>query len=295
MALAAIAALTALLALAACQPMPRPFARASNAANPLLDLPDAAGVLVMPIEGVSPADSRRLAQRMAEALHSQDIPASIANSNRRSYRLRGKLRPMAVDRGGGRKALVWDLYDRAGKRVGSETQPLDPPPDPRPNPPTGRNRAVSLDDTVALAAPRIGAMITRARAQPVKPPSGAVSVFVPPVAGAPGDGSRALQNAMRIALRRTGMRVMEAAAKDGFAVKGTIKLGPVAAGRRRIAIRWSVRRPGGGEVGAVDQKNTVPAAAVEGAWGDMAHLIALNAAGGVSDLLRRARKRARGR
>lgn len=286
-ALAVLLTLLALLLAAACQPMPRPFARDGNASNPLLDLPDAAGVLVAPVEGVSPAESRRLARKMAEALHRQNIPASVANANRRSYRLRGKLRTMSAGRGGGQRALVWDLYDRAGKRVGSKTQPLSTP--------SARNRAVSLDDYVALAAPQIGALITRARARPAEAPPGAVSVFVPPVAGATGDGPRALQNAMRIALRRTGMRVLDTAAKDGFAVKGTVKLGPVAAGRRRIAIRWSVHRSGGGEIGAVDQKNTVPAAAVEGTWGDMAHLIALNAADGVSDLLRRAGKRARGR
>lgn len=270
----ALAGLAALLALAACQPMPKPFARDSGAVNPLLALPDSLGVLVLPVDGVSPVEGRILADRMADALLRREIPASTAASNRRSYRLHGRLDGWS----GGKGTLVWDLYDHSGKRLGTETQRIDAAE--RAKPP------VKFGDPVAA---RIVALIQKTGAPPAPPPPVvARKVFVPAVEGAPGDGGRSLQNAMRIALTRVGFSVVDKAEKDAFTVQGRVTMGRTVGPRRAIAIAWSVRHPGGGEVGTIRQRNMVPPAAVQGAWGDMAHAIALNAVDGVRALLRRA-------
>jgi hypothetical protein len=97
------------VALAACQPLPQPFAEHRPPPGaPILTMKDAGGVLVEPLEAAPDA-----AERMADALRRAGTPASTSASNRASWRLAGRLE-------GG--APVWDLYNPAGVLVGSAAE-----------------------------------------------------------------------------------------------------------------------------------------------------------------------------
>src|SRR5690349_17272248 len=94
-----------LVALAACQPLPQPFAEDRPAADsPVLRLKDAAGVFVEPIDGAPQAS-----EAMAEALRKAGTPASTTAHNRASWRLRGRSDGSAV---------LWQLVSPEGVVAG---------------------------------------------------------------------------------------------------------------------------------------------------------------------------------
>src|SRR5688572_30405834 len=114
--LAAVAAI--LLAGAACQPLPQPFAdESASAANPLLEPTDGGGITVRAPEGLAQPDSRAMAEAIAAALRDAEIPASTEGSNKLSRFLNTRVaaQPAAADRV--RIALDWSLADAKGGRA----------------------------------------------------------------------------------------------------------------------------------------------------------------------------------
>ena len=93
------------MALAACQPLPQPFAEDRPPLDaPVLRLKDAAGVYVEPLAGAPEAS-----EAMAEALRKAGTPASTTAHNRASWRLRGR------SDGG---TVLWQLLSPEGTPVG---------------------------------------------------------------------------------------------------------------------------------------------------------------------------------
>ena len=117
----ATAAALALLALGACSEN-RPFERESAGAQTRLAVPSSLTppITVRGIDG-APAEWK-LAERVAEALRSRDIPASAAMRSRSAYVLKGEMRPGAERNGRSRVEVVWSLYNGVGKKVGEVTQ-----------------------------------------------------------------------------------------------------------------------------------------------------------------------------
>ena len=119
--LLAAAAGFALLALGACSEN-RPFERESAGAQTKLAVPSS---LTPPISvrGIDGAPAEwKLAERVAEALRSRDIPASAATRSRSAFVLKGEMRPGVERNGRSRVEVVWSLYDGVGKKVGEVTQ-----------------------------------------------------------------------------------------------------------------------------------------------------------------------------
>jgi hypothetical protein len=119
--LMAAAGLAALLVLGACSEN-RPFERESAGAQTRLAVPSS---LTPPISvrGIDGAPAEwKLAERVAEALRSRDIPASAATRSRSAFVLKGEMRPGAERNGRSRVEVVWSLYDGVGKKVGEVTQ-----------------------------------------------------------------------------------------------------------------------------------------------------------------------------
>ncbi|MBL8662891.1 MAG: SPOR domain-containing protein [Candidatus Odyssella sp.] len=115
------AAGVALLALGACSEN-RPFERESAGAQTKLAVP-ASLTPPIAVRGIDGApDEWKLAERVAEALRSRDIPASAALRTRSAYVLKGEMRPGAERHGRSRVEVVWNLYDGVGKKVGEVTQ-----------------------------------------------------------------------------------------------------------------------------------------------------------------------------
>jgi hypothetical protein len=110
-------------------------------------------------------------------------------------------------------------------------------------------------------------------------------VLVRPVRGAPGDGNRSLTARISERLAGLGMQVQERAEGAGFAVQGVVELAPAGSGQQRVEIVWTVSRRDGHDLGRVLQLNEVPAGSLNGLWGDVAFVVADEAAGGVRDVI----------
>jgi hypothetical protein len=241
-----------LFLLAACQPLPHPFADDRPPAA-LLAPRDSAGVRV---EG-APAE---LAEGMAAALRDREIPASTQGRNRHSFELR--LSTGETDR------LAWDLSTADGR-------------------PLGRGSAAADAAGIAAAAPEIAGLLQDE--PPVMAGSSEPAVALRPVTGAPGDGGRALTRAMDYALRQSHVALAERQDAASFILAGTVALSPPAAGQQQVKVHWALLKPDGQEIGRVDQENAVPAGSLDDTWGDIAYAVASAAAPGVAALIERAK------
>ena len=109
----------AVLALAACQPLPKPFSHGSAPPGTLLKLTDGQGISVLPVTDRAGEPLELLATQMVRALHQQNIPATYGGSGQSSYLLLGHFNTP-----GAPPALIWILRTQQGDEVGSVVQPL---------------------------------------------------------------------------------------------------------------------------------------------------------------------------
>ncbi|HEX4111099.1 MAG TPA: hypothetical protein VH020_01050 [Stellaceae bacterium] len=279
----AVPAVLALL-LAACQPLPHPFAdNHPPPSSPIMSPPDAVGILVQPVTGApGPVAAAALAKAMADALCKEDVPADTDASNRRSYRLATRVRaqPSGGDRA--RVAVDWVLAAADGHVVGRETVTQEVPA-----------AAFLRGDSAiakALVAKPASALARRVEGDaPVEHIPHAPVVALAPVTGAPGDGGHALSLAIGNGLQRAGIELKDQ--PDGHAnylLVGKVDIGAITAGHQEVKIVWTVSRAGGGEIGQVSQENAVPAGSLDGAWGDTAYDVASAALGGIVALIQQA-------
>lgn len=276
----------ALIVLASCQPVPQPFARDPSApANPLLLLDDRVGIVVLDVDGAPAAMARALPGAMVTALLALDVPATTASANSKSRFLFGQAEAKAAGPGQWEFTLAWELVGPKGVTVGRHVV-------------TGtasdaRWKAGSDDLVRRLAeesALGIAAFVQAPRPRATAPIATLGPLYVMPVAGVSGDQGGVLRRAMADALRRLELNVAPVRRRSDLVVSGRISLGPAAAGRRRIEVAWSVREPGGEEIGTLDQANTVAADALGENWRELARVIADNAAPAIVEVLRRARE-----
>ncbi len=114
------------------------------------------------------------------------------------------------------------------------------------------------------------------------------------VTGAPGDGNVALTRQMTTRLPNLGRRGAGHGAGADFTVAGEVKTAPGAGNTTRMEIQWIVDRRRGRERGRVVQINEVPPARWTSYWGEVAVVVANEAAGGVHEVvLQRGRRQGR--
>jgi hypothetical protein len=109
-------------------------------------------------------------------------------------------------------------------------------------------------------------------------------IIVREVEGAPGDGNETLTIAIRQALTTRELQVTEDPRQAAFVLKGQVAIGPPANGRQSARIVWNVTTHNGGLVGKATQENAIPAGSLDGAWGQVAYLIANAAVDGIQEL-----------
>lgn len=114
--------------------------------------------------------------------------------------------------------------------------------------------------------------------------SSRVTAVVPPIAGAPGDGSTSLSAALQRQLATRGVAPSANPATD-YKVQGRVDLSQPTAGKQEIRIVWQVIDPKGRKVGTVSQKNSIPQGSLDGAWGRTADAAAEAAVKGVLRLM----------
>ncbi len=131
----------------------------------------------------------------------------------------------------------------------------------------------------APVAPVQGSPLSTAWANPV--------IVVRSVEGAPGDGNQALILAIKQSLRVRDFMVTEDPRQAVFQIDGKVEVAPPANGRQRAKVTWIVTTVSGGQVGRAIQENTIPAGSLNGAWGQVAAMVANAAADGVEELFGR--------
>jgi len=112
-------------------------------------------------------------------------------------------------------------------------------------------------------------------------------ILVKLVEGAPGDGNQALMLAIKQALRIRNFMVTEDPRQAVFLIEGRVEIAPPTNGRQRAKVIWTVTTVSGGQVGRAIQENTIPAGSLNGAWGQVAVMVANAAADGVEELFGR--------
>jgi uncharacterized lipoprotein YajG len=111
--------------------------------------------------------------------------------------------------------------------------------------------------------------------------------LVPPVSGAPGDGSQSLTAAMRRHLESAGVKLVDSPSSGNtFTVKGNVEMGAAVDGQQPITIHWMVLDPNGKTMDkAVVQRNKVAEGSLDGPWGQIADLAAGEAAKSLAKLI----------
>jgi uncharacterized lipoprotein YmbA len=272
-----------LLLLAACQPLPHPFANdVPKPGSPMLTLRDTATVAVAPLKGGPRATAEKLAPAMAEALQKRDIAASDRTMSITSYRLDGRIQAMPPSGDKAAIVAVWTLRDPAGKPLGERAERIEAAADDWRQ---GKEDAVAR--LAAAGAEQIAAML-QDKAPAEVADAGETRLAIGGIAGAPGDGDTALARAIATLLKKQDVAIVAGAdAKAGLSLDAAVTIGKPEAGKQHVKIVWRLRREDGAEVGTVAQENDVPAGLLNGAWGDVAYAVAMAAQEGIMQLIAR--------
>lgn len=271
-----LAAAAALL-LAACQPVPKPFGEdAEIKRNPLLEIPDRGGIVILDVDGAPPAMAASLPEATAEALTRLEIPAATSGGNRMSQYLQGRAVTQSWPDGRIAIELDWTLVDSAGRTVGNHTVTAEAP--------AGAWPAAERQLVSRLAEQSAAGVAGILGAEPIRGLAGR-PIHVPAPEGARDGKGEAMQVAMQTALRANRLQVADRPAPDSLQLIGRISLGPPAAGMQDVAVLWLVLAPGGKELGRLNQRNAVPMSIIDQEWPLVAQAVAENAAPGVKELL----------
>ena len=276
-------AAAAALLVAGCQPLPHPFADdVPVRGSPILTLRDSASVTIAPIEGMPRATAEKLGPAMASALQQREIAASDKTASIGSYELVGRIQEMPPS--GGKAVLValWELREPSGQRLGERVERLEA---------SAGDWQQGNDDAVGRLATASAAQLA-ALLQDDAPTEaeigGRTRLLIRGVGGAPGDGGESLAKAITEILKKQDLAIItDPQAKADLVLEADVTVAKPKAGKQNVKIVWHVRRKDGGEIGTVGQENEVPTGLLDGAWGDVAYMVAVSAQDGIMELIAR--------
>jgi hypothetical protein len=269
----------AALLVAACQPLPHPFADdVPRRGSPILDLRDSASVTIAPIEGMPRATAERLGPAMANALQEREIAASDKTASIGSYELFGRIQEMPTSAGKAALVVVWELRDPAGERLGERAERVEA---------SATDWQQGSDEAVARVAAASAAQL-QDDAPAEAEIGGRTRLQIGGVAGAPGDGRESLARAITELMKKEDLAIVtDPQAKADLVLDATVAIAQPKAGKQNVKIVWHVRRKDGTEIGTVGQENDVPTGLLDGAWGDVAYMVAVSAQDGIMQLVAR--------
>lgn len=248
---------------------------------PIIKVAELTQVRVDLVEGPALPMAQLLSLSVVDGLNEHEIKSTTAQDTITRYILKGRVEANWSDRRVPFVMLIyWTLSDTAGNEIGTYTQGVRGARwkweygDPR------IIRAVGSG-----AAKPISAMITEDDETPLPFLLMGSGILVKPVEGAPGDGNRALTEALKSALIDADVSITEDSRQASVIVAGKVAVQPEANGRDRVIIVWRVTTLNGFEVGQATQENTVPAGRLGGAWGKEARLVAESAVAGLDRIL----------
>jgi uncharacterized lipoprotein YmbA len=280
-------------------------------------------VVVNPVVGPPDDLGKQLRQEMVSALNVQRVAVADQGAGA-DYHLRPYI-VAAKEMSGTKLSYVMDVTDPAGSRVnrftgeeivpaggGKDTWAAVTPavmqsiagkatgafvswlPNARPavaaSPPpsgVGGEKVETASVPPAAKAARPGTRV--ASAPPAQTGSitkdGNVMALVPPVTGAPGDGTTSLTAAIQRELKSKGVALADRSGGAAYRVEGAVTVGQARDGKQPIQIEWIVKDPQGKRLGTVSQKNDIPEGSLDGPWGRTAEQAAGAAAQGIVKLL----------
>ena len=273
----------AILALAACQPLPHPFAGdVPPPGSPMLTLRDSASVTVAPIDGMPRATAEKLGAALASALQKREIAASDTTASIGSYELVGRIEEMPPS--GDKVAVIaeWELHDPSGQSIGERTARLEA---------TAQDWAEGNGDVVAqladASAEQLAPLMQDDQPSEIEA-GGRPRLLIGGVEGAPGDGGQSLPRAIAEILKRQDIVLLtDPQAKADLVLDADVAVAPPKAGKQHVKIVWRLRRKDGGEIGTVGQENDVPTGLLDGPWSDVAYMVAASAQDGIMQLVAR--------
>lgn len=262
---------------AACGEIPQPF-RHDDEGVPRLARPKMTrGVTIRPPEPTP--EGRAQAEALVRALEEQEVPALVSDTQAFGYVIEGEMRDGAKG-----PVVRWTLKAPDGTEAASADQPALAPPPGRDGPilmkraalPAAALLARPLDDPDALPSPGT----PQPTAEDTRP-----TASILPLRGLPGDGDKSLTEALKRALGRAGLRVMDDGAD--YVVEGRISVTPGRPGEDVVGVVWIVRggADGKSELGRINQDGAVPRGRLSQGWGTMARDIAEGGAAGVSQVV----------
>ncbi len=111
------------------------------------------------------------------------------------------------------------------------------------------------------------------------------AIAVPQVVGASGQGNSELAAAMRQAMGRAGLPVVNERREGALSVVGEVTLEPPQGQQQTVTLSWQVLDQDGSLIGTIAQSNQVPSGSLDDNWGQAAMYAAEAAAGGIFQLL----------
>ncbi len=274
--------LAALLALAGCGDLPQPFlGRPGATAERLAQPPPSRLAVLTPEQSLLPdAGANAWAGAVADALRTEEVPATTDSTRGRSdWRL-----VLSAEVRGAEVVPSYAVQNPSGEPQGvSEGAPVSAAAW------AGGDPAV-LKTAAAQAAPGIASLLGRIEAarrqsDPNSLLNRPARIFLSGVTGAPGDGNSSLPAQIRAKLGAMGLVVQDAAGGADFSLAGQVQTAPGAKGTMRIELQWIVSDSRGEERGRIVQLNEVPPGTLDSYWGDVAVVVANEAAGGVRDVV----------
>jgi len=224
--------------------------------------------------------AKQLAEALATALQAEEVPATATE---RPLPLDWQIDIVAESTPRGVVAK-FRLLDADGREQGVVAgQPL--PPQVWTNPGPDAFRPMVTPAARAMSTLLLQVEAARKQMDPVALAGGPARIRFIQVTGAPGDGNTALAGRMREFLSRHGYVMQEVSDGATFGLEGRVTLVPVAGAKQRVEVVWRVSRRDGEELGQVVQMNEVPAGSLNRPWGDVAYVVAEEAAGGIRQVL----------
>jgi len=274
--------LAALLALAGCGDLPQPFLGRPGATAERLSQPPPSRLAVpSPAQSLLPdAGANAWAGAVADALVAEEVPAVAGRARRRSdWTL-----SLSAEVRGAEVVPNYAVQNPSGEAQGSSEGAPVAMADW-----AGGNPAV-LKAAAAQAAPGIASLLGRIEAarrqsDPNSLLNRPARIYFSGVTGAPGDGNTSLPAQMRPKLAAMGLVVQDAASGADFTLAGEVQTAVGAKGTLRIELQWIVQDNKGAERGRIVQLNEVPPGTLDRYWGDIAAVVADEAAGGVRDVV----------
>lgn len=268
--------------LAGCGDLPQPFlGRPGATAERLAQPPPSRLAVPSPAQSLLPdAGADAWAGAVADALLAEEVPAVAGGTHRRTdWTL-----VLSAEVRGAEVVPSYAVQNPSGEPQGfSEGAPVAMADW------AGGNPAV-LKAAAAQAAPGIASLLNRIEAarrqsDPNSLLNRPARIYFSGVTGAPGDGNSSLPTQMRLKLAALGLVIQDAENGADFTLAGRVQTAPGAKGTMRIELQWIVSDDKGAERGRIVQLNEVPPGTLDRYWGDVAVVVADEAAGGVRDVV----------